>query len=249
MAEISYVSKSISNIGKDTKVSEVGTVIVNTDGSVELQDNSKCTFSYDYTTDDKLMCEKLKVDFSVETSSNVRTTRYNASITVDVIVHYFEESFSENGVSQGYIDGAYQFTRLIPAFTRESNGYIGSLIIDNESGLYIKKIDLSLSFYSVDGIVSGDTVKFNYVRIFNSRTTEQVVTDTYGWSAVVSHIQVKPNGYALKYDGTSETTTLLIDIEDIEGTPTLTQIIVNSTKDSEKIIIVSSDTTPIPRSS
>lgn len=248
MAELSYATKSISDISKDNIVNQIGTVLKNSDGSITLQDNSQCTFAYNYnTTNNKMECESLKVEYSVETSNTTRTTRYNAAVTIDVTVHYYKESFNENGVSQGYVDGSYQFTRIMPPFRREINGYVDSIEIGNESGMYIKQIGITLGFYSGEEVSSSDNVTFGYVRVYNSRTTQQVVTDTYGWSAVISSVTVKPNGYALKYDGVAEQTTLLIDIEDIEGTPTLVQIIVNSTKDSEKVIKVDADDIPIPR--
>lgn len=244
MAELNYASKSISNIATDNIISQIGTVVKNEDGSVSINNNSQCTFGYTYNANDnKLECEGLLVAFRVSSSNATRSTRYNTQVAIDVTIHYLKETFNESGVSQGYEDGSYQFSRVYPSFIHENKGYVGSIEIESGRGL-IKTIALTLSFMNGD---SDEVITFEYVDIYNSRTVQQTVSDTVGWSAVINGVTVKPNGYALKYDGIAEQTTLLIDIEDIEGTPTLVQIIVNSTKDSEKVITVDADDIPIPR--
>lgn len=244
MAELNYASKSISNIATDSIISQIGTVVKNEDGSVSIDNNSQCTFGYTYNANDnKLECEGLLVAFDVSSTDTTRSTRYNTKVAIDVTLHYLKEVFNESGVSQGYEDGSYQFSRIYPAFKHENKGYIGSIEIDSGRGL-IKTIALTLSFMNGE---ASEIITFKYVDIYNSRTVQQTVSDTVGWSAVINGITVKPNGYALKYDGIVEQTTLLIDIEDIEGTPTLVQMIVNSTKDSEKVITVDTDDIPIPR--
>lgn len=228
-----YSNTSISNIGIDDIKQEVGTVTRLSDGSVRLSKKSQCTFSYSFDTNmNTLKCDSLLLRFIVDSSTQDIGTRYNTNIAIDITVHYFDEAINENGVSEGFVDSSYKFSRFWPSLIHEDNGYINNFEIDNLDK-YVKSIAMTLS----NGNDNDDvTVDFKEISLFESRTVQQVVSDTYGWSAVVDTIDVRPNGYSLKYDGVKEETTLLIDIEDIEGTPTLVQIIVNSTKDSEKVI-------------
>ncbi len=209
--EISYASKSLSYIGIDNIVAQSGTVTVNLDKSVTLGSNSLVSYDYTYNyTNNRMMAQFIKVGYAVDTGATL-FSRYRDDVTIDILVEYFKESISEEGVSLGYIDGPKQFSRIMPYYKHEEIGAIAFVEIPLED-LLIKKITLTLRYTGVDV----PTVTFDYVSIYNSRTTTEVVTDTYGMSISLSGIVGYINGCHIFYDNEPDPTVLLYK-EDLDG--------------------------------
>lgn len=226
---VTYASKSICNLVDNQIVTQTGDVTKNSNGSIELGKNSKCAFEYTYDSTLKMKFDSLKVVCTTSEDSNTMISRYNNNVRVEIEIDYYKEDINENGVYQGYIAGKRQFIRFYPYFTHEEEVKLGSQECLCQGDLYVKRI--LIEFVYENG--ASNSVTFNKFLLYNSRTTSQVVTDTYGLTIALAKVVGYTDGCRLYYDGEETPTTL--QWQD-DGTGVFTGVKVNPGEDNEKLI-------------
>nr|DAG15974.1 MAG TPA: hypothetical protein [Caudoviricetes sp.] len=134
-----YSKDSLINIMNDTYVTNSGKVWKDT--VFVVNNNSRCTFTYDYSSK-PLESSKLKIEYDIESSAS---SRYNNNIGIVLKITTADPVYDSGAVS--YSEGVIQTVNIIPYTSSENKGKYNSEIVDVNAG-YIKKLEVIVYFYS-----------------------------------------------------------------------------------------------------
>ena len=166
MAENKYSTSSLINISADNFEVKKGNII-REGNAIRLGANSRCTFSYNYSSEKIRDSNKLKIDYDIKADGI--STRYNDDISIVLNINFYKLDNNE------YIDGGYQNVVVIPYTNSEDKGNITVEEIDLKE-IYIKSLTVDIVFNSED---EGTEIIVNKLGIYKTiNVDDDYIIDT-----------------------------------------------------------------------
>lgn len=159
---VAYKNKSIININSDNFVVNTGTV-TRQNKTLVLNANSRCTFTYNYSSDKPLSSTHLKCVYDINNNNSNRSTRYSNNFQINLKIHYYESKYDETQGKEVYSNGKIETIQVMPYSNNENTGAYKFEEINLDTN-YIKKIEVIIAYYNSADLNSRMTI--NILNLF-----------------------------------------------------------------------------------